>query len=93
MAAARQQQARAEVRRRRIHWSVHDTGTAMVLIFAVVIGTTRLRGIRWLQVTWLVILVVYFGLVTGNLISLAVVILTGWLVHQWLRESHPGKLR
>ena len=28
----------------------------------------------------------------NGLVSLAVVMLTGWLVYRWLRESHPGRL-
>jgi NosR/NirI family transcriptional regulator, nitrous oxide reductase regulator len=93
VAAARQYEQRQfaaaiEVQRRRIHWSRHDTGTAFVLIGAVVIGTTRLRGSRRIQICWNVFLTGYFGLVTGNLISLAVV--TGWAAKGFAWRLAPG---
>ena len=66
----------AAQQRKRIRWTWHDFGTGLVLVFAIAIGMTRLRSIRWLRTTWLIVLVVYFGLMTGNLVSQA--ILMGW---------------
>ena len=84
----RQSAAAIEVQRHRIHWSPHDTGTVLILIGAIVIGMTRLRGSRRLQICWNVILAAYFGLVTGNLISLAVV--TGWAAKGFAWRLAPG---
>ena len=86
--AQRQSAAAIEVQRRRIHWSRHDTGTVFVLIGAVVIGMTRLRGSRRVRICWNVFLAGYFGLVTGNLISLAVV--TGWAAKGFAWRLAPG---
>ncbi len=93
IAAAREYEARksaaaTEVRRRRIHWSRQDTGTAFVLLAAIVIGMTRLRGLRRVRICWNVVLVGYFGLVTGNLISLAFVM--GWAAKGFAWRLAPG---
>lgn len=84
----RQQEQASQRQRRQVHWSPHDTGTVIALVLAIVIGTTRLRGVRWLQMLWLLILVGYFGLMTGNLISLAV--LTGWAANGIAWKLAPG---
>ncbi len=86
--AERQSVAADEIRSRRIHWTRHDTGTAFVLIGAIVIGLSRLRGSIRLRNCWNVILVGYMGLVTGNLISLAVV--AGWAAHGLAWRLAPG---
>ncbi|MEQ9407754.1 MAG: FMN-binding protein [Fuerstiella sp.] len=84
----RQQRARQKRQRAVIHWNRHDIGTAVVLLLAILIGTTRLRGSRKLRTVWLLILVGYFGMVTGNLISLAV--LTGWAARGSAWRLAPG---
>ncbi len=84
----RRQEEANQRQRQSIHWSRHDTGTVIVLMLAIVVGTTRLRGLRWIQVLWLLMLVAYFGLVTGNLISLAV--LTGWAANGIAWKLAPG---
>jgi NosR/NirI family transcriptional regulator, nitrous oxide reductase regulator len=74
--AARKTQAGDQIRRSYVRWTSHDVGTTLVLCGGVLIGLTRLRGRRWVRILWNIILIAYFGLVTGNLISLAVV--AGW---------------
>lgn len=86
----RQQQAREQKHRSSIHWTAHDLGTVLVIIGAVLIGMTRLRANRRLQTAWLLVLVLYFGLITGNLISLA--ILMGWAVKGIAWRLAPGLL-
>lgn len=71
-----------------VRWSSHDIGTLFVLSLGLLINLTRLKRRRWLQRTWNVILVGYFGLVTGNLISLAVV--SGWAVQGVAWRLAPG---
>lgn len=84
----RQQQALEEVQRRTLHWGFHDIGTLLVLLCGTTIALTRLRGLRWLRVVWNVVLVAYFGLMTGNLISLAVVF--GWAGRGIAWKLAPG---
>lgn len=84
----RQQLPKVEPQQHTIRWGLHDVGTLLVLIGGSVIALTRLRGIRWLRYIWNVILVVYFGLVTGNLISLAVVF--GWAARGVAWQLAPG---
>ena len=93
IAAARQhvesqQQEQQLVQQKRFHWSRHDTGTMVVLIGGIAIGLTRLRGVRWLQKLWNIVLVAYFGLMTGNLISLAIVF--GWAAQGIAWRLAPG---
>ncbi|MEO1980090.1 MAG: FMN-binding protein [Fuerstiella sp.] len=84
----RQSAVATELQRRSIHWSRHDTGTAFVLVAAIVIGMTRLRGSRRVRICWNIFLVGYFGLVTGNLISLAFVM--GWAAKGFAWRLAPG---
>lgn len=60
----------------KIRWSWHDVGTGIVLLFAIVISSTRLRGRAWIATLWSIVLIGYFGLCTGNLVSQA--LLVGW---------------
>jgi NosR/NirI family nitrous oxide reductase transcriptional regulator len=84
----RQSAAATQIQRVKIHWTRHDTSTAFVLFGAIVIGMTRLRGSRRVRIGWNVMLAGYFGLVTGNLISLAVV--TGWAAQGFAWRLAPG---
>lgn len=69
-------------------WRLHDWGTLIVLGIGILIGMTSLRGRRWLRVVWNVVLVAYLGLVTGNLISLAIVM--GWAAKGIAWRLAPG---
>ena len=71
-----------------VRWGIHDWGTLLIVCFGCLIGMTRLRGRRWIRVFWNITLVVYFGLVTGNLISLAV--LMGWAASGIAWKLAPG---
>ncbi len=84
----KQQQPKLDASRSFIQLGKHDVGTFTILMIALLIGTTRLRGVRWIQVTWLLLLIGYFGLVTGNLISLAV--LVGWASKGFAWQLAPG---
>ncbi len=85
---ARQSQATARNHAPRLRWTNHDTGTVVVLCCGIVIAMTRLRGRRWVRIVWNIILVTYFGLVTGNLISLAIVM--GWAAQGIAWRLAPG---
>lgn len=84
----RQTKAAEQVRGQHIRWTANDTGTLIVLCCGIVIAMTRLRGRRWVRAVWNLILVGYFGLVTGNLISLAV--LMGWSAQGIAWRLAPG---
>ncbi|MCR9197850.1 MAG: FMN-binding protein [Planctomycetaceae bacterium] len=84
----RQTEQRPQTPTTTLRWSSHDIGTLVVLGLGMLINLTRLKRRRWLQRTWNVILVVYFGLVTGNLISLAVV--SGWAMQGVAWRLAPG---
>lgn len=60
----------------KIRWTWHDVGTIIILLLAVLIGSTRLRGLTWVSTLWSIVLIGYFGLCTGNLVSQA--LLVGW---------------
>jgi hypothetical protein len=60
----------------RIVWSWRDVGTIGVLLMAGILGFSRLRGVRWLRVSYQVLLIGYFGFANGDLISQA--LLAGW---------------
>lgn len=60
----------------KIRWTWHDAGTGVVLLIAILISSTRLRGRAWIATLWSIVLIGYFGLCTGNLVSQA--LLVGW---------------
>lgn len=60
----------------KIRWTWHDVGTGIVLLFAILISSTRLRGRAWIATLWSIVLIGYFGFCTGNLVSQA--LLVGW---------------
>ena len=84
----RQTETRPKTSTATVRWSPHDIGTLIVLVLGMLINLTRLKRVRWLQHTWNVVLVGYFGLVTGNLISLAVV--SGWAMQGVAWRLAPG---
>ena len=59
--------------------SWHDLGTAAVIVAGVAIGLTRLRASKSVRVGFQLLLIVYLGLIAGNLISQAM--LVGWAQH------------
>ncbi|MEZ6125009.1 MAG: 2-phosphosulfolactate phosphatase [Planctomycetaceae bacterium] len=73
---------------RTIRFSANDVGSLLVVVGGMTIGFSRLRGHRRLHRIWNVVLVVYFGLVTGNFVSLA--ILQGWAVSGIAWHLAPG---
>lgn len=84
----RQQQSPPPGRTLSLRLTAHDYGTVCVLAIGILINLTSLRRRKWLRNAWNVTLVGYFGLVTGNLISLAVV--SGWAVRGIAWQLAPG---
>lgn len=84
----RQQALARAARRAAVRWTSDDVGTLVVLLVGLVVGLSRLRGWRTLRWIWWTVLVGYFGLVTGNLISL--VVFSGWTVNGIAWRLAPG---
>jgi Na+-translocating ferredoxin:NAD+ oxidoreductase RnfG subunit len=68
--------------------SVHDLGTAAVIIAGVLIGMTSLRSNKSLRIGFQLLLIVYLGLTVGNLVSQAM--LVGWAQHGVPWQSAAG---
>lgn len=71
-----------------LHWRWQDSGHLLVLLSAFAMAFTRLRGIGWLRIVHHVVLVVYVGLMAGELLSQAM--LTGWARHGTPWRTAPG---
>lgn len=84
----RRQQEQAAKEAKQIHWTANDVGSVLVVLVGCLIALTRLRSIRWLSLVWNIVLVVYFGLLTGNLISL--VLIFGWSASGIAYQLAPG---
>ncbi|HEY2415834.1 MAG TPA: FMN-binding protein [Pirellulaceae bacterium] len=71
--ARRQQktEAAANVRQR---WRA--AATFAIILFGVVMGLTKLRGVPWLRLIFQLLLIGYLGLASGELLSMAMVV--GW---------------
>ncbi len=59
-----------------IRWSLKEVATLAILCGSILMTWTRLRGYRRLRFAWQWVLVIGLGLLTGNLLSLA--LLMGW---------------
>ncbi len=59
-----------------VRWNWFEGGTIVVALLALLINFTNLRGNRWVSGGWAVVLILYLGFGTGNLISQS--LLLGW---------------
>jgi len=75
---------------RDIAWRWQDTGHVLVLISALLMAFTRLRGVVWLRHGHHLMLVVYGGFIAAELLSQG--LLTGWAAHGTPWQSAPGLL-
>lgn len=82
----RQQQQTRD--RKRIHWTANDIGSVAVVLVGCLMAFTRLRSSKKLGFFWNVLLVAYFGLITGNLVSLVVIF--GWSASGIAYQLAPG---
>lgn len=71
-----------------IRWRWQDTGHVLVLISSLVMAFTRWRGIAWLRHAHHLLLVIYVGLVAGELLSQA--LFAGWAQHGTPWRNAPG---
>lgn len=70
-------QSKTAQRQQNIHLRAHDFATLLIVIGALGMAHSSLRGQRWLRRSWNVMLVAYFGMITGNLLSQALIF--GWI--------------
>ena len=75
---------------RKIQWRWQDSGHLAVLISALVMAFTRLRGIAWVRHTHHALLVIYGGFIAAELLSQG--LLAGWAAHGTPWRSAPGFL-
>ncbi len=59
-----------------INFKLRDVGTILVVLFAMLIAFTRLRGKRWLRIAFQILLVIYLGFINADMVSQALLI--GW---------------
>ena len=59
-----------------LKWTVRDYGTGTVILLGLMISLTSLRGKTWLRVGFQAILIVYVGLINGDMLSQAMIL--GW---------------
>ena len=71
-----------------VRWRWQDTGHLAVLISALMMAFTRLRGVAWLRVAHHALLVAYVGFVAGEMLSQA--LFAGWAKHGTPWRSAPG---
>ncbi len=73
------QAERAASTRPPLDWKPRDIGTALVVLFGLVIGMSSLRSDERLRVVFSCVLVGYLGIVNGDMLSQA--LLVGWAQH------------
>ena len=59
-----------------LNWNVRDIGTATIIVLAMIVGLTRLRRNKHLRLTLQLGLIIYLGLINGDMISQAMIV--GW---------------
>ena len=87
-AAAQLRAAPAEPARVSIPVKPRDVVTAAIVIIAIVIGFSPLRGRRLVQIAWQLLLIVILGLIYGDMLSQS--LLVGWAETEPPWRSAPG---
>jgi hypothetical protein len=82
------QAERAASKEPALDWRSRDIGTALVVLFGLVIGMSSLRSHERLRTVFLCVLVGYLGLVNGDMLSQA--LLVGWAQHGIPFETASG---
>jgi NosR/NirI family nitrous oxide reductase transcriptional regulator len=75
---------------RQIRWRWQDTGHVLMIVSALLMAFTRLRGVVWLRHLHHAGLVVYGGFIAGELLSQG--LFAGWGAHGSPWRSAPGLL-
>ncbi|WP_197452092.1 FMN-binding protein [Rosistilla carotiformis] len=69
-------------------FSPRDYGTAIVVLLALLLALTHLRGKRWLRIGFQVVLIVYLGFINADMVSQA--LLVGWAQNGVAWQVAPG---
>jgi NosR/NirI family nitrous oxide reductase transcriptional regulator len=79
-----------QARRQRWRPATRDVALVGVVLGALIMSFTSLRGHRWIRFAWQTVLVVYVGLISHDLLSLS--LLNGWAKHGVVLTAGPGML-
>ncbi len=79
---------RTAAARRRIRWTGNDAGTLLVMLLGTLMAWTRWGRIRRVRQAFLVLLVIYFGFLNGDMLSQS--LLVGWTQHGLPWRLAPG---
>jgi len=71
-----------------LRWRWQDTGHVIVLLSALLMAFTKLRGMAWMRTLHHAALVVYVGFIAGELLSQA--LFSGWAQHGTPWRNAPG---
>jgi len=69
-------------------FGIHDIGLAVIVIAGTVMAFSRIHGRQWLRRGFQVLVIVYVGFVTGDLLSQSLI--TGWTAHGAPWRTAPG---
>jgi len=85
-------QIRSKPKEKRPLLSVHfrDIGTAVLVVAALAIGFTSLRRRKALRIVFQLLIIVYLGLINGDMLSMALVV--GWAQSGVSWQTAPGLL-
>ena len=73
---------------RPIRWQVHDYGIAAIILVALVLAFTGTHGKPWLRRGFQVLVIVYVGFITGDLLAQSLMV--GWAQNGAPWRSAPG---
>ncbi len=59
-----------------LKWTLRDFGTAAVIAAGIIISLTSLRGKKFLRIGFQLVLIIYLGLINGDMLSQAMIV--GW---------------
>lgn len=71
-----------------VRWQVHDFGIVAVTLAALVLAFTGTHGRKWLRRGFQVLVIVYVGFVTGDLLAQSLIV--GWAQNGAPWQSAPG---
>jgi hypothetical protein len=71
-----------------LSFAFHTLGTWILVLLGVLVGTTRLRGHQFVRIAFPMILVIFLGLINGDVLSQAS--LVGWARHGIPWDIAPG---
>jgi len=69
-------------------WLRHDLGTTIMILFAMLVGLTRIRGHKRIRIFFPIILIAYLGFINGDMLSQAMIV--GWARHGIPWSISPG---